>query len=452
MVKTPAFDRVARAGVLFTNSVSASPGCAPSRAATLTGRVPWQLEEAGTHASLFPRKFQVYPDLLAAAGYRVGLTGKGAGPANFEGWPHDPAGPGYQSRKLASPVKGIGPNDYAANFENFLRGKAEGQPFCFWYGANEPHRVYDRGAGLRAGKRLEDVKAPPFLPDNAEVRGDILDYYFEIEHFDRHLGRMLDLLEKRGELANTLVVVTADNGMPFPGAKATMHEYGIHMPLAVCWQARAKGGRAVEDLVSHTDFAPTFLAAAGLPAPAVMTGRSFLDVLTSGRQGRVDPARAGALSGRERHSHARFDNLGYPARALRTAQHLYIRNFKPDRWPAGDPEGFHDIDDSPTKSYLMANREKEKRSFALTFGKLPAEEMYDIVKDPGCTENLAGSRAHAAVKERLRTELERTLTAQRDPRMTGSGDIWESYPRFSPMRAQLGGFAAQGQYNPKYRQ
>jgi N-sulfoglucosamine sulfohydrolase len=452
-VKTPAFDRVARSGVYFRNAVTASPGCAPSRAGILTGRAPWQLEEAGTHASHFPRKFQVYPDMLAGAGYHVGLTGKGAGPANFDGsgWPHNPAGLGYNSKKYAAAAKGISGNDYAANFADFLGKKGQDQPFCFWFGASEPHRVFDQGAGLRAGKRLEDASVPPFLPGTREVRSDILDYYMEIEHFDRHLGRVLDLLEKNGELSNTLVVVTSDNGMAFPGAKATMHEYGIHMPLAVSWQARAKGGRTIDDLVGLAAIAPTFLAAAGLPAPRVMTGRSFLDVVTSNRSGRVDPARTSAISHRERHSHSRFDNLGYPARALRTTTHLYIRNFKPDRWPAGDPEGFHDIDDSPTKSYLMANREKERRSFDLTFGKLPGEELYDIVKDPGCTENLAASSAHTGVKEKLRTELERTLTAQGDPRMTGSGDIWESYPRFSPMRPQLGGFAEQGQYNPKYR-
>lgn len=453
VVKTPAFDRVARAGVYFSNAVSASPGCAPSRAAILTGRVPWQLEEAGTHASYFPRKFQIYPEMLAAAGYHVGLTGKGAGPANFKGsgWPHNPAGPEYQSKRARNVPKGINANDYAANFEEFLGAKRKGQPFSFWFGATEPHRAFDEGAGLRAGKRLEDVKVPPFLPDVPEVRSDILDYYVEIEHFDRHLGGILELLEKSGELENTLVVVASDNGMAFPGAKATMREYGIHTPLAACWPARVKGGRRVEDLISYTDLAPTFLSAAGVEVPGVMTGRSFLDVLTSGRAGRVDAARTSALSGRERHSHSRFDNLGYPARAIRTARYLYIRNFKPERWPAGDPELYADIDNCPTKTYMMEHRDKHPREFQICFGKRPAEELYDIVNDPGCRENLAGSRAHAAEKEKLGAQLEKTLTAQRDPRMTGRGDIWESYPRFSAMRPQLGGFAEQGKYNPKYQ-
>jgi len=455
VVKTPAFDRVAKMGVLFTSAFSASPGCAPSRAAILTGRVPWQLEEAGTHASLFPKKFEVYPDILEAAGYFVGLTGKGAGPCNWKdaGWKRNPAGPAFDERTAPVKYKGISNNDYAGNFEEFLKAKPKDKPFAFWCGFHEPHRAYDKGSGVRSGKRIEDVVVPPFLPDAPEVRSDILDYYVEIEHLDHHLGRMLDLLEKRGELENTLVVITADNGMPFPKSKATMYEYGIHMPLAVAWPAVCKGGRKVDDLISFTDFAPTFLEAAGIPAPRPMTGRSFLNVLKASGSGRVDPARSWVVSGRERHSHARFDNLGYPTRALRTHEYLYIKNFKPELWPAGDPELFADIDNGPTKQYMMEHRNdpEVKPLFDAAFGKHPADELFDIRTDPGCMKNLAGSPAYAAVVKKLRTQLEKTLTAQKDPRILGSGDVFDSYPRYSPMRPQLGGFAEEGKYNPKYR-
>ncbi len=455
VVKTPAFDRVAERGVLFTNAISGSPGCAPSRAAILTGRPHWQLEEAGTHASYFPKKLQVYPDLLRAAGYHVGLTGKGAGPANFKdsGWEHNPAGPDYQSRRLENAPEGISRVDYAANFADFLQAKPADRPFCFWYGGSEPHRVFKAGAGLESGKKLEDVVVPPFLPDCEVVRSDILDYYFEIEHFDRHLGRMLDLLAEAGQLDNTLVVVTSDNGMAFPRAKATMYEYGIHLPLAVCWPAAFQGGRKIDDLVSFTDFAPTFLEAAGVEAPDVMTGESLMNVLTSNKSGIVDPQRSRALSGRERHSHARFDNLGYPSRALRTHEYLYIRNFAPQRWPAGDPELYADIDDSPSKRYLLQHRNEPgvRELFEATCGKQPAEQLYDIRNDPGCLKNLADSAEYSTIKETLRKELEDALTATGDPRMTDHGDIWESYPRFNRMRPELGGFAEWGRYNPKYK-
>jgi uncharacterized sulfatase len=455
VVRTPAFDRVAEMGVRFTNAISCSPGCAPSRAAILTGRLPWQLEEAGTHASYFPSKWQVYPALLQQAGYFTGVTGKGAGPCNWKesGWKHNPAGPAFDRNTLAEPIPGVSRNDYAANFRDFLQRRAKDQPFCFWYGASEPHRVYSKGIGQRSGKRLEDVVVPPFLPDAPEVRSDILDYYYEIEHFDRHLGAMLRALEESGELANTLIVATGDNGMAFPRAKANMYEYGIHLPLAVAWGERAGGGRVVDDLISFADFAPTFLEAAGVRPAGPITGRSFLPVLLSNRSGAVEASRDRALSGRERHSHARADLLGYPSRALRTREYLYIRNFAPDRWPAGDPEAYYDIDSGPTKTYMMEHRDhpKVRPLFELGFGKYPAEELFDIRTDPACMKNLAGESRHGAALRRLRADLEKRLTEQGDPRMGPHPDIWESYPRFSPTRPHLGGFAEQGKYNPKYQ-
>jgi uncharacterized sulfatase len=225
-----------------------------------------------------------------------------------------------------------------------------------------------------------------------------------------------------------------------------MYEYGIHLPLAIMWPERVKGGRKVDEVVSFADYAPTFMEAAGLRASPDITGRSLIPLLTGGRPG----ARRYALSGRERHSHARRDNLGYPSRAIRTRDYLYIRNFAPERWPAGDPEIYADIDNGPTKTFMMERRDEYKRLFEAAFGKHPEEELFDIRQDPGCLTNLAGNPAHERTRKELRSELDKVLTAQRDPRMTGNGDIWESYPRFSAMRPQLGGFAEQGAYNPKY--
>jgi uncharacterized sulfatase len=454
VVKTPNIDRLAEHGVLFRNAFCPAPQCAPTRASILTGRYIWQNEEAGTHASLFPKKFAVYPDLLAAAGYFTGLTGKGAGPCNWKasGWPHNPAGPSFDLRRDRGVPQGVSNNDYSANFADFLNARPKDKPFCFWYGCQEPHRAYKKGIGIESGKKPGDVIVPPFLPDNAEVRSDLLDYYTEIEHFDRHLGHIIDQIRKAGELSNTLIVVTSDNGMAFPGSKATMYDYGWHLPLVIAWPDRVPGGRAVDDLVSFIDFAPTYLQAAGLkPGPAI-TGRSLMPVLESKQSGRVDSSRDKIFGGRERHSHARYDNLGYPARSIRTHRFLYTRNFKPDRWPAGDPEGYHDIDGSPTKSFMMERRKESSIEplFQHCFGKHPEEELYDVVSDPGCLKNLASAPEHAATRKQLRAELDRTLTAQQDPRMSGS-EIFDSYPRHSPMRPELGGFATQGAYNPKFR-
>ena len=135
----------------------------------------------------------------------------------------------------------------------------------------------------RARARRRDVAGerarPGFLPDTREVRHDILDYYFEVQRFDRDLGRMLAPLERLGELDNTLVIVTSDNGMPFPRAKATVYDGGAHVPLAMRWPAGVRAGAVVQELVSLADLAPTILEAAGLRPLDVMTGQSVLGLI-----------------------------------------------------------------------------------------------------------------------------------------------------------------------------
>lgn len=172
MVNTPAFDRVADEGGLFTNAFAASPGCAPSRAALLTGRNCWQIESAGTHASYFPEKFTVYPDVLEEAGYFIGYTGKGWAPGDWEasGRDRNPAGVPFSDITLDPPYSGIVSIDYAANFRKFLGKRPDDQLFYFWYGAIEPHRVYTKGSGLDAGKKLEKAEVPGFSPAPKPLR------------------------------------------------------------------------------------------------------------------------------------------------------------------------------------------------------------------------------------------------------------------------------------------
>ncbi|GAB4019462.1 sulfatase [Spirosoma migulaei] len=449
-VKTPAFDRIAREGVLFTNAFSASPGCSPSRAAILTGKNCWQLEHAGTHDSSFPLALKTYPDRLEESGYYIGFTGKGWGPGNFKasGRTRNPVGPGFQEQTMEAP-KGISSNDYAANFKKFLATRPAGQPFCFWFGAQEPHRPYSTGIGKKNGMDITQVKVPGFLPDHPDVRSDILDYLYEIQWYDNHLDRMIKLLEETGELDNTLIVVTADNGMPFPRAKANAYEYGIHMPLAIRWGNRVKGNRTVTDPVSLIDLAPTFLEAAGITStPSEIRGRSLLTILTSARQGIVDKSRDAVYASRERHSSSRWNNLGYPQRCIRTRTHLYIWNVKPDRWPAGDPQayddkgnlgpmdnGYFDIDEF-NQSYILLHRQDPQVApyFHWAVDKRPEVELYDIVNDPYCLTNLAGKKEHQKIQQNLSTRLKAYLTQTQDPRMGSNGEIFETYKRYSPLR------------------
>jgi arylsulfatase A-like enzyme len=287
------------------------------------------------------------------------------------------------------------------------------------------------GSGAKSGLKAGDAYVPPMLPDAPEVRNDILDYYFECERCDRDVGEMLALLEKAGKLENTLVVMTGDNGWPFPRGKTNLYDHGVRQPMAVRWPARAKGGRVVDDFVSLPDVAPTFLEAAGLQVPADMTARSFLDVLVSGRAGRADPKRDRVVVGRERHhGGARPGCLGYPMRALRTHEFLYIRNFIPDRWPAGDPPGYEDCDGGPTKKFMIEHKDDPKVAplFELCFGKRHREELYDCKKDPHQLKNVAADAAYAEDKKRMAADLEKYLTETQDPRVTGGGEKFDEYP------------------------
>ena len=168
-VRTPNFDRIAREGVRFTHAFVAAPSCTPSRAALLTGQAVHRLEEGANLHGFLPKSYPVYPDLLEDAGYVVGYTGKGWGPGRFE--------PGGRDRNPAGPV--------FTGFDEFMQKREPGRPFCFWFGSQDPHRPYEPGTGAQAGMRPEGVRVPRFLPDTAEVRQDLLDYYFEVQRFDR---------------------------------------------------------------------------------------------------------------------------------------------------------------------------------------------------------------------------------------------------------------------------
>ena len=442
MVSTPNFDRIAKDGMLFHNAFCPAPGCSPSRAAFLTGRHIWMIEHAGTHASSFDAKYQTFMELLQKNGYHTGSTGKGWGPGNYRtgGRDYNPAGKSY----------GVKRGNYAMGFERFLQARPGKKPFAFWFGSSDPHRGYSKGSGLKAGKTLAQANVPTFLPDTPQIREDLLDYALEIERFDRDCGKMLALLEATGELENTLIIITSDNGMPFPYAKANCTEYGIHMPLAIAWKAKMKGERTCHSLVGFTDLTATIHEATGIQAPKEfpLSGKSFLPLLL----GKADQEpRMAVFSGRERHSSSRFNTLGYPQRCIRTKDFLYVRNFKPERWPAGPgqklsgkpgsklgPEhgGYHDIDACPSLSFLIQGRNdpKIKVFFQLAVAKRPKEQLFDIRKDPGCLVNLAEDPGFKKIRDDLSGKLTAYLKTTADPRVTGGGDIFETYPRYSSIR------------------
>jgi uncharacterized sulfatase len=439
VVNTPNFDRIASEGIRFTHAFCAAPSCAPSRAALLTGQEIWRLEQGGLLNGALPQKFSIFTDRLAQAGYVVGYTGKGYSPANLNllGCWQKPTGREYNAIRHQVP-QGVSSIDYAASFEAFLKDRNPDQPFCFWYGALEPHRKYRDGVGVSSSNSLDAVAVPLFLPDAPVVRQDLLDYYFEIEWHDRQLGQMLQILQAHRLLDNTIIVVTSDNGMPFPRAKATLYDYGVRVPLAIRWGEKIKSGRIVDDFVSLTDLAPTFLDLAGLPIPGEMTGNSLKNIFLSATSGRIEPQRDRIFTAFERHTLCRPDGLGYPRRAIRTFDWLYIRNYKPDRWPAGDPDfigitgqPYGDVDGSPTKDFMIQHQNDPVVGtyFARSFGKLPDEELYDMHQDPYQLNNLAGMPELVPILKQLQRQLEDYQQKTLDPRLKNESP-WDHYPYY----------------------
>ncbi len=478
-IKTPAFDRVAAEGVFFTNCIAGSPGCAPSRSTIITGRYHWQNEQSGQHASSWMKKYVPFIDLLDANGYITGRTGKGVSPFQYARtvadsmWRKtDAGGIEYSSIKYEAntpnderPANGIRNLNYFENFKYFIENKKGDQPFFFWYGANEPHRKFEQDSWKRTDKKLADATVPAFFPDHEIVRGDILDYAIEIEWFDLHLQRMINYLEKIGELENTIIIVTSDNGMAFPRAKANGYEYGIHVPFAIRFPKEFPGGRIVDDPLSFADLAPTILELTSTKTDGMLpiSGESIVKTLKSGKQGIVDPQKKYVFTGRERHSSSRYKNRGYPMRTIRNTEFLLIWNMIPERWPAGAPQrivegttnelwpmygideqgihhsdwAFTDIDAAPTKSYIIENKNDKtvQPYFELAHSKRPEFELYNIKTDEYCLDNLIGNQDFADVEKEMKTVLLQKLKETGDPRIVGPDkEIFDSYLRYSPIR------------------
>ncbi len=406
-VRTPTFDFLAKEGALFNNAFCASPSCSPSRASILTSRYPHQLESAGNLWSVFPKKFPNWVSILESNGYHTGKSRKGWGPGDYVsgGYTNNPAGKDYP------------------DFKTFLDSKEKGQPFFYWFGSKDPHRDYETNTGIKTGMDPASVKVPAFLPDTPCVRNDMLDYYFEVERFDRECGNIMRILRTRGLLENTILVMTSDNGMPFPRAKANLYDYGTRMPLAIYWTSHIKQNATINDFVNFVDFGPTFLEAAGISVPDEFEGKSLISLLNNSKMNDSNERNHVFLE-RERHANVRKGNLSYPSRAIRTGEYLYIRNFEHERWPAGDSlvhqsvGQYGDVDNSISKFLILANRDdpEGQQLYKLAFDKRPEEELYILANDPYNVKNVAANKEYGRLKDSLRTELTNWMNTTGDLR------------------------------------
>ncbi len=480
VVRTPNFDRVARDGVLFRRAFVSAPSCTPCRSALLSGQHFWRTGRGAIlRGAVWDGSQPAYPLMLRDAGYNIGETYKVWSPGTPADAPYGAGTFAYERAggrfnqfsqnvtKMAAEgatveaAKQALYDEVRKNFDDFLAARPPDRPFCYWFGPTNVHRKWTRGSGKALWEINPDDlrgKMPPFLPDVAEVREDLADYFGEVQAFDAALGLLLDRLDEMGELDNTLVVVSGDHGAPgFPHGKCNLYDFGSSVSLAMRWGG-ARGGRVVDDLVSLTDLAPTFLELGGVAVPDTMTGRSLVDVLKSDKSGQVDPRRSAVFIGRERHvESARADFMPYPQRAIRTQDFLYIVNFRPDRWPLGDPyrldgdnppsevelteetrASLPDEDAGPSKAWLvgMRNDPQWKSHFQWVYGKRPREELYDLKADPHQVKNVAAdpdfAQTRAALERRLLDELRRTG----DPRLVDDGRFFETPPMSGPVNGQ----------------
>jgi len=409
--ETPNFDRVAAEGALFNRAFCGSPSCTPSRGALLSGQHMWRLGAGANLHGTMPPSTPVYPALLEQqAGYAVGHTGKGYNPGSLEGWEQNPAGQRYGS------------------LSNFLDQRSEDQPFCFWDGSRDPHRPYNPGLKDRFGIDPADVEVPPDMPDSKLFRHDIANYYAECKRFDTRVGALLDELESRGELENTVVGVSGDHGWPFVArGKTNCYDMGTRVPLAVRWPAEVEAGTEVDALVNLRDLAPTFLDVAGIEPPDEMTSQSMVPLLRGAETAADRTYWREEYYGRERHARNRSDpsSTKYnPTRAVRTEEYLYIRNYAPEQvnGPTKEPGmSFDEMMDSylPSANYWGSYRNdpEVKPLYELAFDR-GKEELYHVTDDPYQMQNLASDSEHQDVKERLRGKLMDELEATGDPRAT----------------------------------
>jgi N-sulfoglucosamine sulfohydrolase len=427
VVKTPNIDKLASQGIRFTHAFCASPSCTPARAALLTGQEIWRLKDGANLWGTLPAEFKVYPDLLEENGYQTGYEGKGWGPGNYQaaGRKRNPGGDLYKS------------------FESFLSANkaSGGKPWTYWFSSKDPHRPYEVGSGKRAGIDPDRIKVPPYLPDHAEVRGDIADYYAAIQHFDGQVGELIRQLKAASEYENTLIVVCSDNGWQIPRGQANLYDFGTRVPLIIAWPERIKTPGIVDELVSLNDLAPTFLQIAGLEIPRDMTAKSIVPLLERGKtkDSKLTLHDDFIVMARERHAFVRQNGLGYPARAIRTRRYLFIRNYEPDRWPAGDPPLYGDLDahmlhyPAPTKFFMLKNKDEKtvKPLFDLGFARRPVYELYDLHKDPDQLKNVAGKPGYQTIQNELSQKMEEYLTNTKDPRALHTAIIWDTAPYYN---------------------
>jgi N-sulfoglucosamine sulfohydrolase len=390
--KTPHLDALAKRGVRFSQAFATVSSCSPSRSSIYTGlytHTSGQIGLAHAEHNFHTRpNVKSLPALLRPAGYRTGIIGK------VHVVPRSVYDFDVQIDRI-NPRNGVLMARAARKFLDEARG-----PFCLVMGYTDPHRAARGFAndakypGIKATKYdPKTVPLPYFLPDAADARADLADYYESAIRLDQNVGLLLEELKSAGRAGDTLVIFLSDNGIPFPGAKTTVYDAGIHLPLIVHRPGQKKTGTVNRAMVSWVDILPTILDWAGVKPPK-LPGRSLLGILEEETPKRWDTVYA---------SHTFHEvTMYYPMRSVRTRTHKYIRNLAHRL----DFPFASDLYNSPTWQGVLKRGDTMlgKRSVEQYIHR-PAEELYDLRSDPNELKNLAGDAEHAGTLGEMRKTL-----------------------------------------------
>ena len=381
-IRTPNIDRLAREGLRFTNAFVTTSSCSPSRASLFTGKYPHSTQAENLHEPL-PADQVILPEFLARQGYFTGNVGK------FH------LG-GVARKKLDRVLDGVG--DWRA----FLSERPNDRPFFLSVGFHDAHRGFDRGC-VDPPHQHSDVIVPPFLPDVPDVREELASFYDEISRMDGVIGDIVKTLADEGVLDDTLVMFLGDNGMPFPRAKTTLYDSGIHTPLVVRWPEAFQAGQRYSGLTSVVDITPAMLDAAGIAVPSGMQGSSFMKQV-------AQPQRHGR---RYVFAEKNWHDLDDHSRAVRDERFKYIRNAYPER----PLETAADCANSPTFQTMRRMRDAgtlHNEAMLLFRSRRSPEELYDLAYDPNEFRNLVVEPAYQEVLERMRTRLDLWIEETQD--------------------------------------
>ena len=383
-IQTPNIQRLADQGLLFRQAFCAAPSCSGSRACLLTGQWAhvngmtglahrgWRLHDYGRHI--------VHP--LREAGYWSGLIGE-------QHVSEDPGVLGYDHVVEIGTTK---VHSIAPAAQQLIRSRPP-QPFFLSIGFFETHREFFEPSSVRDAL----YGAPPaHLPDTPETRADMAAFKASARSLDQGVGAVLHALDEQGLADDTLIVLTTDHGLPFPGAKATLSDRGLGVMLIMRGPGGFLGGHVTDALVSQVDIYPTLCELAGAPLPQELSGTSLLPLA------RREVAEVRDELFAELTYHAAYD----PQRAIRTRRHKLIRHFGERLQPV-----LPNVDDSPSKELLVAAGWGEQPR--------PRLELYDLLADPGEMRNLAHDESCAEPLAELEARLEAWMRATADPLLQG---------------------------------